>query len=529
MVKGKAKGHDALEGPLADKKYKSGILEVLKTTPVQAGDFDTKAILLLDVLQEKGRALEACSLLQNSLQGVHRKKISNWRAYVYTLLRGVDEEAYNTMKDSKESSGRRKRRPSVQEADESKSAAKKEFNKAAAEFVPGKLWPAPAAAAPPPARAEEAKKSLRKDAAEFVPTAAAVVTPVFQPPPVIVPAAAMTFGPPPTNHRHPNWTAGPAAEAKALKPDAQEFVPGVSAWAGAMSQSKSKAKSKNKNSKGGSPPAAPAPTAAAKAGPVTPGLLPGSPVALDADVAAGGAASATASAPLSPAPKVEDPAPKQVTKETKELSCLCRSAIGAPSGRRAAKTSKFAAFGEFAGVFTPGECAAMLSAAEQMGFAPAEQDRAGGSPCKLINEDAWLADQVWQRVSGVAPASFLGKKVAGVSRTLHVQHGALGDVLAQKPSKSLTVQLCLKNAGKEPSASVQAGDLLILEAGQGVPELQASWLGADVRLENSWWAAAQERLGLGSFQKKSVALLLITTAGAVSVLLPMLRRRRLGN
>mmetsp|Transcript_51376 Transcript_51376/g.96256 ORF Transcript_51376/g.96256 Transcript_51376/m.96256 type:complete len:83 (-) Transcript_51376:4-252(-) len=79
MVKGKAKGHDALEGPLADKKYKSGILEVLKTTPVQAGDFDTKAILLLDVLQEKGRALEACSLLQNSLQGVHRKKISNWR------------------------------------------------------------------------------------------------------------------------------------------------------------------------------------------------------------------------------------------------------------------------------------------------------------------------------------------------------------------------------------------------------------------------------------------------------------------
>ena len=78
-----------------------------------------------------------------------------------------------------------------------------------------------------------------------------------------------------------------------MKPDAAEFIPGVSAYAGAMKPKKSKG---NKNSKS-SPTAAATPTPTAKSGPVTPGLLsgsgPSSPVTRDADVAAGGASSSS--------------------------------------------------------------------------------------------------------------------------------------------------------------------------------------------------------------------------------------------
>jgi len=497
MVKGKSKSSDVLDGPLAEKPYKSGIVQVLRNTPVQVGDFDSKAILLLDVLHEKGRATEACQVLQNTLQGVQRKKVTNWRAYVYTLLRGIDEDAYNAMKESKENNGRKKRRPSVQEAT-TPSAGKKEFNKSAAEFVPGQQWAKPA---------EEPKSKLREDAAEFKP---GVWPEAYQPPPppVIVPASAMTF---PTTYK-------PQREPKAMKPDAAEFIPGVSAYAGAMKPKKSKG---NKNSKS-SPTAAATPTPTAKSGPVTPGLLsgsgPSSPVTRDADVAAGGASSSS-----QPQPQAKEASP---TKAAKGLSELCREKLGsgaAPQPAAVGKLGKKSGVWEFVKALSDSECAAVLSAAEQLGFNPAEQDRAGGH-CKLVREDPYLADRLWQRVSAAAPSPFCGKRVAGVSPTLRVQHGSLAEV----QSESLAFYLCLKSASGE---KLRPGDLFILAPGEKLPADTpcASWLCADLQLESSWWASASQRFGFGAFnERRGVVLLLVTTAAA-TMLVTQLRHRSLRN
>ena len=167
----------------------------------------------------------------------------------------------------------------------------------------------------------------------------------------------------------------------------------------------------------------------------------------------------------------------------------------------------------------------MLSAAEKLGFIPAEQDRAGGSHCKLVLEDAWLANRLWQRVSAAVPSTFRGKRVAGVSPALRVQHGSLGDVLSQK--SGLALHLCLKSACGD---KLQAGDLFILAPGQTIPgDLRASWLCAELRLESSWWASASERFGLGAFnERRGVVFLLITTAAA-TMLVTQLRRRSLRN
>ena len=172
---------------------------------MQPADFDSKALRLLDALAEKGQAMEAsghghglcgvgmikiarahaqrhthrdththtqmwlapvwrdltqaCQKLRGILQGSQRKKISNWRGYVYSLLRNVDPSVYAAMKESKEKETRRRRK--TDEPTPAGSQAKKEFNKGAAEFVPGKPW-----------NTEAEPKSMRKDAAEFVPTQA---------------------------------------------------------------------------------------------------------------------------------------------------------------------------------------------------------------------------------------------------------------------------------------------------------------------------------------------------------------------
>ena len=178
---------------------------------------------------------------------------------------------------------------------------------------------------------------------------------------------------------------------------------------------------------------------------------------------------------------------------------------------------------EFVKALSDSECAAVLSAAEQLGFNPAEQDRAGGH-CKLVREDPYLADRLWQRVSAAAPSPFCGKRVAGVSPTLRVQHGSLAEV----QSESLAFYLCLKSASGE---KLRPGDLFILAPGEKLPADTpcASWLCADLQLESSWWASASQRFGFGAFnERRGVVLLLVTTAAA-TMLVTQLRHRSLRN
>ena len=183
-------------------------------------------------------AWEACELLKSSLQGVQRKRITNWRAYVYSLIRKVDEGVYQEMKESREQEKRAPRRHSKSLLDETPASApsKKEFNKSASEFVPGQPW-----------KTEVQGKGLRKEAATFVPTAAAV-PPLFQAPMMPVQAA--------------EWASPNGGKSITMKPDAQEFFPGVSAWAGAMVMNKGNGKAKVKAK----------PKAKKAAQPVSPGL-----------------------------------------------------------------------------------------------------------------------------------------------------------------------------------------------------------------------------------------------------------------
>mmetsp|Transcript_81216 Transcript_81216/g.159393 ORF Transcript_81216/g.159393 Transcript_81216/m.159393 type:complete len:421 (-) Transcript_81216:224-1486(-) len=84
---------------MASKAYKSALDDVTGNTQVKVSDFDIKAVHLLDYLQKSGnRAGEALTYLKKAAQGVQRDDILNWRAYVYTLLRKFDENAYKAMK-----------------------------------------------------------------------------------------------------------------------------------------------------------------------------------------------------------------------------------------------------------------------------------------------------------------------------------------------------------------------------------------------------------------------------------------------
>lgn len=108
MVKGK--GTDtSLSSQLAGKEYKDGVNEIIKTTAVRGSDFDQKAFTLLDFLEQHGRSREACTYLKQALEGVQRDRVGNWRGYLYTMLRGFDENAYNEMKATKSDSKQRKR------------------------------------------------------------------------------------------------------------------------------------------------------------------------------------------------------------------------------------------------------------------------------------------------------------------------------------------------------------------------------------------------------------------------------------
>merc|ERR1712100_920046 len=95
MVRAKA---ESKASQLQGKEYKDGIDDLTKKTVVKATDLDDKAIKFLDYLQTRGRANEACTHLEQALEGLSRDHVSNWKAYVYTLLRAFDQDAYKAMK-----------------------------------------------------------------------------------------------------------------------------------------------------------------------------------------------------------------------------------------------------------------------------------------------------------------------------------------------------------------------------------------------------------------------------------------------
>ncbi|CAK9043129.1 unnamed protein product [Durusdinium trenchii] len=430
--------------------------------------------------------MEACEILQNSLRGVQRRRISNWRGYIYKLIRQVDESAYHEMKESREKekeNGTRRRSKKTNEGNEENAASapsKKEFNKGATEFIPGKPWKTP----------EVLPKTLRKDAAEFVPTAAQPA-PIFPPPLMPLPGPAAPF----PNITTPAWTASNGAGHRKtaqtpMKPDAQEFFPGVSAWAGAMVMPKGKAKAKVKPK--GSPSRAPANAAQ----PVSPGLLSGG---RDTDTAGG-------TSPSQSSPVVLDPA----KQDKVAISDGCRKAFASlvvPKGK-----SKGC---QVTGVLTAPECQALLACAQQRGFSL--ENRAGGASGRLVTKDPWLAEQLWKRLSGLVPCIIKGKKVLGIQDDMFLQCGARGAAVADG---SVALQVCLD------SSQLSAGDAFILTAPEAGPT--GAWLTALMHCgKRSWLSAAQEALGLGGpAPERRLRLGALTLVASLASMLVVLRGQK---
>lgn len=144
MVRTKA---SASNSRLVGKEYKDGVNEIVNNTVVKLTDLDQKAFMLLDALQGRGKAKEACQFLKQTLEGLDRDHVSNWKAYVYTLLRGFDEVTYQAMKDAE---GRRRpparsvkkqATPPLQEAKGKNPVSDFRFNPMAPEFIPNQPWP----------------------------------------------------------------------------------------------------------------------------------------------------------------------------------------------------------------------------------------------------------------------------------------------------------------------------------------------------------------------------------------------------
>jgi len=444
--------------------------------------------------------VEACEILQNSLKGVQRKRINNWRRYVYSLLRKVDETAYNEMKESKEKEkeehgSRRRSKPKPPELENPASApSNKTLDKTATEFVPGKPWKTPEVV-------KTEGKTLRLDAAEFVPTAQAQVKaaalplpaslfPPMMPPPPVHPAS-LGFSADFT----PAWPKQEPKASKAngkatpMKPDAQEFYPGVSAWAGAMVMPKAKAKVK-----------------ARPRNPVDPGLVPSQPMSpgLQSGQGAGSSPSRT------PVVQSQTVAPKEIVAPA--ISNSCKEVFVSKVSPKVVKITKDSS--EITGLLTASECAVILSTAQSLGFSTGD---------RLVSKDPWLAGALWERLSGVTPYILNGKRLLRLQDDLVVQHGDRSACLEK--CESLAVQVCLK------SSSASEGDAYISSASDGQSP-EASWLTAMVQCEDSsWLTQLQVALGLaGPRSERRSRMVTASVLLASSLLVSMvLRRRRLSN
>jgi hypothetical protein len=119
------------------KPYKAAVDDLIRSTEVKYADLDLKVFQLLDKLQQKERAVDGVKYLCQSLDGIERTRVLNWRAYVYTLLRKFDEVTYSEMKTSEEAAV--KSRP-TRHSDGGGVSAPTQFNVDAREFTPGVYW-----------------------------------------------------------------------------------------------------------------------------------------------------------------------------------------------------------------------------------------------------------------------------------------------------------------------------------------------------------------------------------------------------
>lgn len=137
---------------LGGRAYSKALRRLFRATAAEEEDFDEKAIKLLDHLQAAtGQAREAVRHLEESLRDRRRQDVVNWHAYVYTLLRDFDEEAYLAMKAADGRRARRTLHPKLptaqQEADAHGALSLKappehrRLNPLARPFVPGRPWP----------------------------------------------------------------------------------------------------------------------------------------------------------------------------------------------------------------------------------------------------------------------------------------------------------------------------------------------------------------------------------------------------
>lgn len=140
FVGASAEGHSRLAG----KEYKKAVEALARTSSVRVTDLDQKAIALLDALQERGRAVEACDYLKQMLQGIDREKVLSWRAYTYSLLRKFDESVYLALKNQQGQRSPKTNRSRNEGRTRLSRRITEEgltLNPAAAEFVPGQTWP----------------------------------------------------------------------------------------------------------------------------------------------------------------------------------------------------------------------------------------------------------------------------------------------------------------------------------------------------------------------------------------------------
>eukprot|EP00930_Biecheleria_cincta_P100722 TRINITY_DN92337_c0_g1_i1.p1 TRINITY_DN92337_c0_g1~~TRINITY_DN92337_c0_g1_i1.p1 ORF type:complete len:578 (+),score=145.63 TRINITY_DN92337_c0_g1_i1:38-1735(+) len=565
MGRGRRKGNEAFEAALADKKYKSGVQELIRKTPVQPSDFDQKAFALLDALQERDRALEACQHLQHSLQGITvRSRISNWRAYVYTLLRGFDETVYAAMKADRGSENRRKKKAERAEAgkaalllsealttkdsatteqDEDKTL---EFNQSAAEFVPGKPW------SPGQSPAQVPKTSLRTEAVEFVPSfaqaamqsrqfmmqaaamahAARPAIPAFRQHTASTPTSLKTTAPE-FKPGQVAWTKS-ATEIKPLKHNAAEFVPGVSAWAGAMnlgkaSKSKPKAKAGKASSSASAVEASPSQSSVhqQRNSPVSAQQALGATTS-DADIA-GGVTSSTMHQSTEAGRLTATKTVNAVGPISSRLAALQFRIDNLPEPRQLRGAVALPGTGKqvlaLEGVLRKEECTQLLEAASLAGFCSAiEQDRAGGPTSRLVTEDSWLAEELWQRVKSEMPKVWQRRPVLGLQSQLELQYGRSQDSWTQDPGR-LLLRLCVREGLGKQSSSWKQGQLVVLQTvarrgeSQKDDQDESVWLSAEVRCGETPIAqdtASRSRLC-------SVAVVLLVGA---AVAVPLLRRQR---
>merc|ERR1712232_1391263 len=76
------------------KPYMSKLMELTRKTSFRLFDLDTRALTLLDVMEETDNAQSALNHLRNVLVGVTRSEVANWRGYIYSVLRAFDPDAY---------------------------------------------------------------------------------------------------------------------------------------------------------------------------------------------------------------------------------------------------------------------------------------------------------------------------------------------------------------------------------------------------------------------------------------------------